>query len=181
MEQRSKLQSTKPTQPDCSDKEIQGCHNLALSPVITVILKGSQHVSQSHLCAPSLSKFSGKPMKEKQGKQWASLSLAHTFKWLLIFGLKTQPQTSFDSAHLCRKGKAVPTRTAAASTPCSRGNLTKHTSCTWPPASGPVCTTPDAQSQENQKEAPCEEACGGFSLNKGPSPGIHRHRPLQPP
>ena len=58
--------------------------------------------------APHLSNFSGKPIKETQSKQWASMSLAHTVKWLLTLCLLTHRQTSSASACLCRNGRQCP-------------------------------------------------------------------------
>ena len=58
--------------------------------------------------APRLSNFSGKPIKETQSKQWASVSLAHTAEWLLTLCRVTHLQTSSGSARLCRKGRRCP-------------------------------------------------------------------------
>ena len=58
--------------------------------------------------APHLSNFSGKPIKETQSKQWASVSLVHTVEWLLTLCRVTHLQTSSGSARLCRKGRWCP-------------------------------------------------------------------------
>lgn len=111
-EQRNKLQSTKSNTPWLLRQRDTSSPQSSTFPSDNSNFGRQPACEPNHIYrAPCLSNFPGKPMKEKQGNQWSSMSLTDTFKVV-----NTLPQNeSADQLWLC--------------TPLQEGRGSAHKDC----------------------------------------------------